>query len=139
MVARLDCQSYQFCFIPDCGLDGQTFRRHQDHLRPRRGDGASGTNQSVAELPVDDSTMEAIPTKSSSSEESLSLVSDSVHDTSEKHRIQPCHQVIAYKHRNPLCHWVSALQYRAQVYHQFSVIHREIGRPLTVTVLDSLH
>ena len=82
MVAGLDCQSYQFCFIPDCGLDGQTFRRHQDHLRPRRGDGTSGTNQSVAELPVDDSTEEAMPTKSSSSEESSSLVSDSVHDTS---------------------------------------------------------
>ena len=53
-----------------------------------------------------------------------------------KHRIQPCRQVIAYKHCNPLCHWVSALQYCAQVYHQLSVIHREIGRPLTVTVLD---
>ena len=65
-----------------CGLDWQTFRRHQDHLRPQRGDGASGTNQSVAELPVDGSTVEAIPTESSSSEESSSLVSDSVHDTS---------------------------------------------------------
>ena len=64
------------------GLDGQTFRQHQDHLRPRQGDGASGTNQSVAELPVDDSTVEAMPTQSSSSEESSSLVSDSVHDTS---------------------------------------------------------
>ena len=64
------------------GLDGQTFRRHQDHLCPRRGDGTSGTNQSTAELPVDDSTVEAMPTKSSSSEESSSLVSYSVHNTS---------------------------------------------------------
>ena len=86
------------------GLDGQTFRRHQDHLRPRRGVGASGTNQSVAELPVDDSTVETMPTESSSSEESSSLVSDSGHDTSTQasppavlsgNNVQPSHPPVS--------------------------------------------
>lgn len=82
MVTRLNCQSYQFCSFLICGLNGQTFRRHQNHLWPRRGDGAYGTKRSVAELPVDDSTVDAMPTESSSSEELSSLFMDSVHDTS---------------------------------------------------------
>ena len=118
------------------GLDGQTFRQHQDHLRPRQGDETSGTNQSVAELPVDDSTVEAMPAESSSSEESLSLVSDSVHGTSA----QASHPAVSSGNSVQASHTSVSLgisiQYCAQVYHQLSVIHREIGRPLTVTVLD---
>ena len=111
------------------GFDGQTFRWHQDYLCPRQGDGACGTNRSVAELPVDDSTVEAMPTESSSSEESSSLVSNSVHDTSTQALHPAVSSGISVQEYHPLCHRVLARQYRAQVYPQLSAIHRETGRP----------
>ena len=45
-----------------CGHDGKTYRWHQDHLQPRQCKEVPGTDQSVPELSVDASSLEAMPT-----------------------------------------------------------------------------
>ena len=117
------------------GLDGQAFRRHQDHFLNE----VMGHLQQNSQL-LNCQLMIQLWRLSQRSHPHLrgrhrwSRIVCMI--PAHKHCTQPCRQVTVYKHRIPLCHRVSAFQDRAQVYHQLSIIHREIGQPLTVTILD---
>ena len=62
VVAWLHCQTYKFWLISHLWSWWKMFRWHQDHLQPRQCKEVPGTDQSVTELPADDSTLEGMPT-----------------------------------------------------------------------------